>query len=535
MIRALNRRFGVNVTIKRNENQALELAKYAKNFMEKGKPSQNVLERTKLFHTDSVICGISALALRTNAPSVLKNEALQYAIKGSSLSTREKGYARCLGSKVLTISEKAICANASAVREWDSNGTVFGYRAENKSHQAGEFGHNDFYPVAIAAAQENQSITGAQCLKAMLLSDEIRGRLAEVFSLKTYKIDHVVHGAIASAVTYGTLMGASFEQIESAIGMTVAHYIPFRAIRAGKQLSDSKGASAAISTEAAILSMKRSMMGFVGPKDIFRNPEAIFRIFEKTKGDSPFDLILGMDGEDFAVMGMHFKLGLYEHQSAGALEGLLKLIFDNKFLQKGAGIEQIESIKIIAYEPAFGIIGDPAKMSPTTRQSADHSMVYIVSTLLRKALEHPTLYEKVGHMNDMWKKLMLAPVDFGSEALNNKTTRKLMEKISFEHGGAEFDKNYPNGIPTSVVIKTSAGKTYDSKMVMFPSGHARNETANLTDILDHKFQLLGNLALDKPSLDTFLAQLNNIENLSNKELQDIYYCNIKYAEKSIDL
>ncbi len=25
-------------------------------------------------------------------------------------------------------------------------------------------------------------------------------------------------------------------------------------------------------------------------------------------------------GSDFAVMGMHFKLGLYEHQSAGALQ-----------------------------------------------------------------------------------------------------------------------------------------------------------------------------------------------------------------------
>ena len=74
----------------------------------------------------------------------------------------------------------------------------------------------------------------------MLLSDEIRGRLAEVFSLKSYKIDHVVHGAIASAATYGAMMGATAEQIESAIGMVVAHYIPFRAIRAGKQLSDSK-------------------------------------------------------------------------------------------------------------------------------------------------------------------------------------------------------------------------------------------------------------------------------------------------------
>jgi 2-methylcitrate dehydratase len=76
------------------------------------------------------------------------------------------------------------------------------------------------------------------------------------------------------------MMGATAEQIESAIGMVIAHYIPFRAIRAGKQLSDSKGASAAISTEAAILSVKRSMAGFMGPRDIFRNPEAIFRIFE---------------------------------------------------------------------------------------------------------------------------------------------------------------------------------------------------------------------------------------------------------------
>ena len=143
--------------------------------------------------------------------------------------------------------------------------------------------------------------------------------MSQVFSLKSYKIDHVVHGAIASAATYGAMMGASAEQvicgtcispqksgvpegirrnyshitsshmaafaaslmhrsitcvclhrllsipllprervrscinanpnphnptgnpqIESAIGMVVAHYIPFRAIRAGKQLSDSK-------------------------------------------------------------------------------------------------------------------------------------------------------------------------------------------------------------------------------------------------------------------------------------------------------
>src|SRR6185436_829741 len=135
-------------------------------------------------------------------------------------------------------------------------------------------------------------------------------------------------GAIASAVTYGAVLGATVDQIESAVGMTVAHYIPFRAIRAGKQLSDSKGASAAISAEAAVLSMRRAMRGFIGPADIFRNPEAIFCLFEKPAkvGESPFDLALATSGDDFAVMGMHFKLGLYEHQSAGAIEGLINLV-----------------------------------------------------------------------------------------------------------------------------------------------------------------------------------------------------------------
>merc|ERR1719387_1291914 len=221
------------------------------------------------------MCGISALALKTNAPTVLRDEALEY--------LDPKG-ATVFGSAVRCAPEKAVVANASAVREWDSNGTVFGYNPSIPGHTAGEFGHNDFYPVVVAAAQVTGKVDGKTALKAMICIDEIRGRLAEVFSLKSYKIDHVVHGAIASAAVYGALLGASAEQIESAIGMTVAHYVPFRAIRAGKQLSDSKGASAGISTEAAVLSMRRAMNGFLGPRDIFRNPEAIFRFCEPTTG-----------------------------------------------------------------------------------------------------------------------------------------------------------------------------------------------------------------------------------------------------------
>lgn len=478
------------VTLKHDTNQALGIGRFAVDFMggRLGKPDESVFQRVGLFHTDAVLCGLSALALGTNAPTVLRDEALRY---------HDPEGAFVFGSSTRVHAEKAVVANSSAVREWDSNGTNFGYNPD-LGHTAGEFGHNDFYPVVIAAAQM-RGLDGRSAMRGMILLDEIRGRLAEVFSLKSYKIDHVVHGAIASAATFGAMMGATPEQIESAIGMVVAHYIPFRAIRAGKQLSDSKGASAAISSEVAVLAMLRSMRGFVGPRDIFRNKEAIFRLNEPTDGDrSPFDIVLAHSGEKFAVMGMHFKLGLYEHQSAGALQGLINLLQQSPALLNDPTGKHIKSIVIKAYQPAFGIIGDPAKRDPHTRQSADHSMVYIVATKLRKALELAAAKGSTHLADDndgYWKALMLAPADYSEEAIFNSDTRRLMERIAFEHGGPEYDAKYPDGIPTSLVITDDAGRAHDSKLVMYPSGHARNTTADLQGILNHKFRMLGELAV----------------------------------------
>ena len=54
---------------------------------------------------------------------------------------------------------------------------------------------------------------------------------------------------------------------------------------------------------------------------------------------------------------------------------------------------------------------------------------------------------------------------------------------------------------------------------MFPSGHSRNKTANLQDILNHKNTLLGSLALSSDQLSNKLSALNNLENLSNQDLR----------------
>jgi 2-methylcitrate dehydratase len=315
------------------------------------------------------------------------------------------------------------------------------------------------------------------------------------------------------------MLGASVDQIESAIGLVLAHYIPFRAIRHGHQLSDSKGASAAISAEVAVLSMRRAMRGFIGPADIFRNPQAIFCLFERPAEAeaSPFDLALATAGDDFAVMGMHFKLGLYEHQSAGAIQGIISLVESEPELLDDPG--QLLDIRILIYEPAFSIIGDPHKHDPRTRQSADHSMVYIIATLLRKA------YDARGAGWDGkngWQKLMLAPADYAEDesALFHPLTRRIMQQIDFRHGGPDYDRRYPDGIPTSVEISHGKLGPLASGLVMYPQGHARADAMDLPALLAHKSRLLVDDAVD--DFDALSARFTNLSTKPPAEIAVLY-------------
>ena len=179
------------ITLGRQENQALGIGQYAIDFLTGSfpQPDDSVLAKTEQFFLDSIACSVAALACGTSAPGLLRDEALTYPRK------QGEDAASLLASRDWVAPEKAVLANCSAARELDANGTNFGYNPQT-GYTRGEFGHNDFYSVAIAAAQIANS-DGRQALLAMLCLDEIRGRLAEVFALKDHKIDHVVHGAIA--------------------------------------------------------------------------------------------------------------------------------------------------------------------------------------------------------------------------------------------------------------------------------------------------------------------------------------------------
>jgi 2-methylcitrate dehydratase len=114
-------------------------------------------------------------------------------------------------------------------------------------------------------------------------------------------------------------------------------------------------------------------------------------------------------------------------------------------------------------------------------------MVYIIATLIKKAIEIKDKIEKDCQTAVLWKHLMLTPIDYHISCIKNELTQSLMRKITFLHGGKEFDDKYPQGIPTCLTVKFKDGNIIDSGLIMFPEGHASCDTGNLEDILKHKF------------------------------------------------
>jgi 2-methylcitrate dehydratase len=85
-----------------DSNQALGIARYAIDFVRNGQcsPAASVLERTNMFHVDATFCGLSAIALGTNAPAVLRAEALEYADAKGATIFGDKTRARAHGGRV---------------------------------------------------------------------------------------------------------------------------------------------------------------------------------------------------------------------------------------------------------------------------------------------------------------------------------------------------------------------------------------------------------------------------------------------------
>ncbi len=374
-----------------------------------------------------------------------------------------------LGTRKKSSPDMATFVNGSMIRYFDFNDT---YLSKEPAHPS------DNISSCLAIAEMNHK-SGKDLLLAIALAYEVQCRLCDSASLRSRGWDHVCYGLVSSALAAGRLLGLSAEEMENAVNISLNSHIAMRQVRAG-ELSDWKGFSFANASRNAVFSSLLAKQGISGPSPIF---EGEMGFFKQVSGEFDLDFgTFGGKGGSFKLPETYIKFFPAEYHAQSAIWAALELRKEVNNLQ------EIRSIKIETHEAGYTILGkDREKWVPKTKETADHSLPYIVGTAL--------IAGKVD--NSSYSKRRIA----GPEIL------KLLEKISVEED-AELTKEYPRKIANRITVELSNGEEI-TRQVDVPKGHPSNPMTK--DEIEQKFRGLTRSSLTENQINRIFEYVWNLD------------------------
>ena len=270
------------------------------------------------------------------------------------------GYAQgahVLGTSRRALPELAAFANAAMARYLDSN-DVF----------PGGGGHPSGVIAAVLAAAQVAGAGPRDSIAAMVVGYEVHRALHESLRVMTRGFDHAFYPAVAAAAASAKLLGADHARMTSALALAVTANLPLAVTRRG-QLSMWKGVAEANGVRNGVFAAVLAQAGMTGPGKAFEGALGLHHMM------GPVDTAL-LGRAPLAVTMADMKFFVTEYHSQGPLMAALTL-------RAGLDVDAIAAIHIRTYAFAHHEIGSgPEKWRPTTRETADHSLPYIVAAVL---------------------------------------------------------------------------------------------------------------------------------------------------------
>jgi 2-methylcitrate dehydratase len=391
----------------------------------------------------------------------------------------ERGYpgtaATILGTKKKTTPDMATFVNGLMVRYFDFNDT---YLSKEPGHPS------DNIPACLATA-EMEGRSGKELLLAIVLAYEVQCRLCDAANLRHRGWDHVCYGLVSGALASGRLMGLSKEQLAEAVNIALNSHLAMRQVRAGR-ISMWKGFSFANASRNAVFSALLAREGITGPSPVF---EGEMGFFNQVSGRFQLDVkSFGGKGGRFKLEETFVKFYPAEYHSQTAIWAALEL----RKKVEGDPLKRIAYVGIETHEAGYTILGkDPEKWAPETRETADHSLPYIVAMAL--------LEGKIG--NDTYSPKKLADPE----------TREFMKRVIVKEDKA-LTGAYPGSIPNRVTVKLDDGKVL-VQQVDDPRGHPKNPMTE--EEVEQKFRLLTKGLLKERQVGKVLEVVRTIEKQGN--------------------
>jgi 2-methylcitrate dehydratase len=308
------------------------------------------LERVKAHVIDTMGCGMAAF-----------DEEPVRKCRDVALSPGA-GAATVIGTRRQTTPDLASFANGAAFRYYDLNDVYVGRAACHPSDNI----------AACLAVGEAQRASAAEVITAIALAYEINCRLIDTIDLETRGWDGAtIFSLPAVALASGKLMKLPRDKLAQAVALALNDHIPMGQTRA-QALSDWKGFADAEAARNAVFAAMLARAGVSGPAPIFEGRRGFFQLVS-----GPADI----DVSTFGRRGIPFRI----HQCG--MKAYPVVVFGQTAVAAGVAVakevgdlDRITAIEVATTPAGFQSAGkDPEKWTPENRETADHSLPYIVA------------------------------------------------------------------------------------------------------------------------------------------------------------
>jgi 2-methylcitrate dehydratase len=378
---------------------------------------------------------------------------------------------RILGTKADSAPDMAGFANGVMVRYLDCNDSYFSPGGGHPS---------DMIPAILAMA-DPLGCDGQTVITAIVLAYEVFCRLSDEVVTGDLGWDQGMFSVIGAACGAGKVMGLDREAMSQALSLAIVPNLPLGVTRVG-ELSMWKGCAAACATRAGIFAAQLAQEGMTGPAEPFEGPRGLW---EQSVGQQVALKPFGGGDEPFRITETSFKFFPSQIHTQGPIALALEL-------HAQVPTEEIATIRVRTYRSAVrSAATDPQKWAPQTRETADHSIPYLVATAFQDGA--------------------VTPASFTTDRIQSPALRRLIAKMTIEED-LKFTERFPEELNCWMEITSTSGQRFTAATA-YPKGHRQNPLQDAE--LEAKFRHLAADILPAPQCHTALTQLWSLEQAPN--------------------
>ena len=396
--------------------------------------------------------------------------------RGIAKDVRGGAPSRLLGSTLTTTPDLAAFANGVAVRYLDCNDSYFSPGGGHPS---------DMISAVLALADPLES-DGPTVITAIALAYEVFCRLSDEVVAGDLGWDQGIFSVVGAVCGVARIMGLSREQTGNAISLAISPHLPLGVTRTG-ELSMWKGCASASASRSAVFAAQLAAGGMTGPGEPFEGRRGLWEQAVGRAVEVPEFPLGDARGDDdpFRITRTIFKAYPSQIHTQAPIGLALQL-------REEAPVEDIQSIHIETYKVAASTASsEPEKWDPKTRETADHSIPWLVSSAL---LDGP-----------------VGPGSFTDDRITNPRLREIMSRMTLVEEPA-FTASYPSEYNCRITITGRDGQAR-SKHTSWPKGHQSNPMSDSE--VEEKFHSFAGAALTADQCDEALNMVWDLDRLPN--------------------